>query len=186
LVLNIWDTCGNEIDLKILPSNIYKVSSAYLVVCSYDRRESFDMLKNWIDHVKNFLINDNRNNPLTIPIIVMVNKSDIKKERKFKLAEVMKVVDEYDLNIIVYEISAKENSKLDYVFEKVIDFLSGRHFSSNDITLNTTQDGGCFSVNDNSLRKRTLSFQLRNDIVPNEHRQIFDKASIAQGSCCVK
>jgi GTPase SAR1 family protein len=156
------------------------------MVCSYDKRESFEMLRNWINHVKNFIISNNRNSPFFIPIIVMVNKSDIKKERKFKLGEVMKVVDEYDLNIIVYEISAKENTKIDYVFEKVIEFLWGRISLSNDNSLNTTQDDVCFSVNDNSFRKRTRSFQLKNDVSLNEERSNYERELFKQGSCCPK
>jgi GTPase SAR1 family protein len=50
IVLSIWDTCGSELDLRILPSNVYRVASAYIIVCSYDNRESYDMLKSYEDH----------------------------------------------------------------------------------------------------------------------------------------
>lgn len=169
-------------ELRILPSNIYKVSSAYIIVLSYDNQESFEMLKNWIEHIKQYITTNFRTNTLLIPILVMVNKADIKKERKFKLSEVMKVVDEFDLNIVVYEISAKENTKVDYVFEKIIGFLSCRHSLSNENSQNTTNDGG-LSVNDYRSRKRTKSFQLKNEDFY-EMGYSFDKNMKKQSSCC--
>jgi len=181
LVLNLWDTCGSETDVKILPSNIYKVTSAYVIVCSYDNKESFEMLGKWIDHVTNYISGNFRTNYYLIPILVLINKCDIKKERKFKLCDVIKIVDQYDLNIVVYEISAKENIKIDYVFEKIVAYLSGK-LSLTDTTQNTTHDGGN-SVGENSFRKRTRSFQLKNDNF-NDDRGDIDKGFNKQGSCC--
>jgi hypothetical protein len=170
--------------MKILPTNIYKVTSAYVIVCSYDIKESFDMLRKWIDHVSSFISGNFRTNMYLIPILVLVNKCDIKKERKFKLSDVIKIVDQYDLNIIVYEISAKENIKIDYVFEKIISHLSGKLSLTYDSTQNTTHDGGN-SIGENSFRKRTKSFQLKNENF-NDVRGDINRELSKQGSCCTK
>ena len=180
--MSIWDTCGNELELKILPSNVYRVSSAYIIVCSYDKRDSYDMLKNWIMHVQYYLNNNTRNintpnSAYLIPIIILINKCDLKRDRKFTIKDVHKVANEFTLDILVYEVSAKENSKLDYIFEKVAGFVSGKVSLSNE-TINTTMvedDEGSFI--DEKLRRRK-SFKLR--------ESKGDRNRGNQGSCCNK
>ena len=142
------------------------------------------MLKDLIEHASHYICNNHRANMYLIPILVLVNKCDIKKDRKFKLSEVMKIVDQFDLNIVVYEISAKENIKVDYVFEKIIGHLSGELSLTSDNTHNTTHDGG-YSLNENSFRKRTKSFQLKNEHF-NDIASDFDRELKKQGSCCSK
>lgn len=185
MVLSIWDTCGSERDLKVLPSNVYRVASAYVIVCSYDNRESFENLRKWIDHVQNYLLNMNRNTShlgsnYLIPVVVLINKSDIKKDRKFKISEVISLVDDYALNIIVYEVSAKENNKLDYIFEKLVGFISGKLSMANETSMNTTiLDDGVNSTIDAHAGRRRKSFQLQ---ALKEVKA--DKERVKQGSCC--
>ena len=42
LLLMLYDSCGYELELRLLPSNIYTEVSAYIIVCSYDIRDSLD------------------------------------------------------------------------------------------------------------------------------------------------
>jgi small GTP-binding protein len=180
MILSIWDTCGNELDLKILPSNVYKISSAYILVCSYDKRESFDMLKSWILHIQNYFTNNRRNtnnlnSSYIIPIMIIINKCDIKRDRKFSIKDVYKFADDYSLDILVYEVSAKDNTKIDYIFEKAAKLISGR-LSLNNETVNTTlidDDDSIFSNN-----KRRKSFKLK------ELKSI--KSRNKSKSCCSK
>ncbi len=175
MTLSIWDTCGNEMDLKILPSNIYKISSAYIIVCSYDNRDSLDNLQIWIKHVQLYF--NSRafpsNNIYNIPIVILINKSDIKKDRKFKISDVIKTTDEFDLNILIYEVSAKENTKLDYVFEKIVGLISGSISKANEVSFqsNSTID----NTGVNKIRQK--SFTLK--------KTIHDRDPNA-GSCCAK
>ncbi len=84
------------------------------------------------------------------------------------------------MNIIVYEVSAKENLRIDYVFEKVAGLVSGKVSANNETSLNTT---GC--LDDENLRsslqdKRKKSFQLR------EKDLKYDRDKARNGSCCKK
>ncbi len=184
LVLSIWDTCGDELEFKILPSNVYKIASAYIIVCSYDKRESFEMLKAWILHVQNFVNNHRNFNSLNttylIPLVILINKADIKQNRTFKISDITKLIDEFTMNILVYEVSAKENTKIDYVFEKVAGLITGKLAANNETSLNTT---GC--LEEENLRgsieiTRKKSFQLK------ENNGNIDRDKNKNGSCCNK
>jgi GTPase SAR1 family protein len=176
-MLSIWDTCGNEIELKVLPSNIYKIASAFLVVCSYDNKDSIFNLKSWIEHILSYL--NNRNQQTTyqnIPIIIVINKSDIHpKQRLFKISDVVKITDEYNLNILVHEASAKDNIKIDYIFEKLVVNTNGRVSALNETGLNSTFD--------NRSTNRRKSFQL-NPSFTQEIKSPLDRLAKKNGSCC--
>jgi Fe2+ transport system protein B len=137
------------------------------------------MLKSWILHVQYYLNNNHTsfnssNSSYLVPIIVLINKADIKANRKFKISDVTKLADEFTLNILIVETSAKENSKLDYVFEKVAGLVSGRISMPNETSVNTTaleEEGGIEDLKERVGRRK--SFQLKEG-----------KAERSQGSCC--
>ena len=88
-----------------------------------------------------------------------------------------KLADEFTLNIVVHEVSAKENNKLDYVFEKVAGLVSGRISMQNESSVNTTaleDENGNEENRDYSKRRK--SFQLK--------ETKFDREKKTQGSCC--
>jgi small GTP-binding protein len=183
-VLSIWDTCGMENELKILPTNIYKVASSFVIVCSYDKKESFDMLKIWIKHIMTYLNNRGTslapNNSYLIPIVVLINKCDIKKERKFQINDVLKSVDEFNLNIVIYEVSAKENVKLDYVFEKIVGLINGKISIANECNLNVSCENEVLNTTmmSNMVSNRRRSFQLQEQVAK------VDRDKGKQVSCC--
>lgn len=187
MVLSIWDTCGNETELKILPSNIYKICSCYILVCSYDSKESIEVLKPLITHVQYYINNINRSNLVNvhlIPVLILINKCDIKKERKFSLTDVIKLTDEFNLNLLIYEVSAKDNYNLDFVFEKIVGLVNGKLSIANEIytlessdILNTTVDMT------GSIANRKKSFQLQPSIMKKIKAKI-DRDKAKNGSCC--
>jgi Fe2+ transport system protein B len=140
------------------------------------------MLKSWILHVQYYLNNNHRsfnnsNTSYLVPIIILINKADIKTNRKFKISDVNKLADEFTMNILVYETSAKENSKLTYVFEKVAALVSGHMTLPNETTINTTAHDDENQDDENHNLRRKKSFQLK---VGKER----DKNK--NGSCCNK
>lgn len=184
VVFMIWDTCGNEMEYKILPSNVYKQASAYLIVCSYDNRESFEMIKSWISHVQNYMNYNQRNVNLNshhmIPIIILINKVDIKQNRLFKITDVNKLIDEFSLNIVVYEVSAKENIRIDYVFEKIANMFTGKSQLNNEGSLNTTGYIDDENLRSSMIDNRKKSFKLK------DMDSKYDKDKNKNGSCCSK
>ncbi len=158
------------------------MASAYIIVCSYDRRDSFEMLKSWIMHVQNYLNNNHRsfnnsNTSYLIPIIILINKADIKTNRKFKISDVIKLADEFTMNILVYETSAKDYSKLTTIFDKVAGLVTGRMSMPNDTTINTTaiDEENLEDANNNLRRKKSFQLKVGKERGKNKN-----------GSCCNK
>jgi len=140
------------------------------------------MLKNWIMHVQHYLNNNHRsfnnyNTPNLIPIIILVNKADIKTNRKFRISDVIKLADEFTMNILVYETSAKDYSKLTIIFEKVAALVTGRISLQNDTTAHTTTIDEDNQEDANNNLRRKKSFQLK---VGKE------RSKNKNGSCCNK
>ncbi len=188
MVLSIWDTCGSENLVKILPSNVYKVASAFMLVCSYDNRESFESLQTWMDHILKYMKKNKDSIQLSAmhltPIIILINKCDIKKERTFKISDVISFTDDFTLNIIIYEISAKESIKVDYVFEKVTAMITGKLSVCSETAVNTTyvdENGNTVTVDGTRTFKgdiRRKSFKLQDNTMGQ------DKLANGQKSCC--
>lgn len=116
--LNLWDTNGQEMTLKILPSNIYKNVAGFFIVCSYDNRESLINAKKWFSFLSNYNKETNQK-----PIVLLVNKCDLKMERKFNINSIYQICQE--LNIPYFEVSAKENLNINNSFIKMMEFVDG-------------------------------------------------------------
>ena len=52
ITLSIWDTCGDEMEMEILPPHLYKQSSCFILVCSYNSIESLNSINNFIGYIK--------------------------------------------------------------------------------------------------------------------------------------
>lgn len=181
----MWDTSGTEMEYKILPQNVYKIASCYVIVCSYDIRNSFEMIHSWLKHVQLYLNKSGNANP-TLPIIILINKLDIKKDKRtFKIRDIIKIIDENNLNIMLYEVSAKENVKLDLVFEKIVGLLTGAlSFANEANSLNRTVIEELISnkdLNSTEMINRRRSFQLQGQV---RSEVTTDKMAKANKSCC--
>ena len=49
--LSIWDTSGDEIEMEILPPHLYKQSSCFIIVLSYNSIESLNTSNNFIEYI---------------------------------------------------------------------------------------------------------------------------------------
>lgn len=122
VVLNIWDTCGEEDLFQILGTSIFKEVKGFFIVCSYDDRSSLDSLHKWCDFVK-YNIDDDSN----IPKFVIVNKHDIpENSRKFSLQDVKDTC--YKLEVQnIFETSI--HKPVEPVFMKLTEQILGKSMS---------------------------------------------------------
>lgn len=118
--LSIWDSYGKEDVLKILPSKLYKIAKAFIIVVSYSDRASLINVGKWNSHIRNFITDDSN-----IPIIVMINKADI-QNKEFTREEAFVYIKNYEIPYI-YESSIYGNVKI--VINSISDLLNGRSYS---------------------------------------------------------
>jgi GTPase SAR1 family protein len=116
--LNLWDTNGTERFHKAVPSNLYKKSSGFFIICSYDNKTSLQNVKLWYDFIKSVINDDGK----MTPTILLVNKCEI-KERKFTKSDVYALCE--DLNIPFIEVSAKNNYNIKSSFQKLLGISNG-------------------------------------------------------------
>jgi small GTP-binding protein len=122
VVLNIWDTCGEEDYFQIIGSSIFKDAKGIFIVCSYDDRSSLDSLHKWCDFVKCNIEDDSN-----IPKFVIVNKYDIPdREKKFCLQEVKDTCNKLDIQCL-FETSI--HKPVDTVFTRFTEHILGRALS---------------------------------------------------------
>jgi len=122
VIMNIWDTCGEEDLYHMLKPDFYQDAKGFFIVCSYDDRDSFESLAKWTDFIRENIENENN-----IPIFVLINKSDVSsKHRKFSIQEIKDSCKSLDLPYI-YETSIFKN--VSYCFEKMTEYMLGRSFS---------------------------------------------------------
>ena len=96
--LQVWDTCGQEVD-KSLISNFYRNSSLALIVYAINNRDSFEHAEIWLSELKN------QSNP-NVKIFLVGNKCDLENNRVVSKEEGIKFKEEKNLDKFV-ETSAK-------------------------------------------------------------------------------
>lgn len=116
---HLWDTSGSEIEDCVLPLSTYKNADAFAVAISYDDKSSFSSIGEWITYIQRY--KEHRNSSPSsnhlIPIFIVINKCDIPpEEREFTKDMVEEKVDDYNLNISIVEVSAKDNWRIDFMF----------------------------------------------------------------------
>ena len=77
--LQIWDTCGQEIQRPLI-SNFYRNSSLAVLIYSIDNKQSFTNIESWLSELKSKASPDVR-------IFLIGNKSDLEEMRQVKLKE---------------------------------------------------------------------------------------------------
>jgi len=64
----------------------------------------------WFDHISNISRNLNKSFSNIIPIALLVNKNDLKQDRKFKITDVLHKVKNLPFNVWTSYFSSKENN----------------------------------------------------------------------------
>lgn len=130
--------------------------SMFIILCSFDNYQSLENLEKWLNHINNVSKNFNKTLIHFIPIVILVNKNDLKiTEKKFKFSDVNEKIKNLNYSISVYPFSAKENNTFE-VFKK-IEFLLNEN---NDKTNNTNKETLSHTPNGTSLLEKSL---LRNE-----------------------
>ena len=107
LKMQLWDTTGQE-KFRAITTSYFKGSHGILLVFSYDNRESFEHLNEWIKQV------DANASSETCKVLV-ANKSDLEpNQREVTIEEAKKFAAEHGLQY--YETSAKSNIGIPVVF----------------------------------------------------------------------
>lgn len=121
LSVSMWDTNGEEINTSILPSKHYTQANAFIIMCSYDNKKSFEMVIEWINFIRKQ--REKANNQLisrTLPTtIVLINKSDIQKKEFYK-EDAMKFIHSFFPTVFISEISIINSNIIQKLFSKII------------------------------------------------------------------
>jgi hypothetical protein len=126
-------------------------------------------IKTWLTHIKKTLFpNGQTENKVNIPVFIICNKFDIHpKLKKFGNEEIqsqLKDTISSELDIKIYhEVSVKDNKNVEYVFNRVIEIITGsncfvnsKRFSSTEFTLKTHKSEISFDIDQNKKRSFVL------------------------------
>jgi len=156
----------------------------FILICSFDNSQSYENIDLWLNHINNTSKNLNKNLVHFIPIILLINKNDLKNaEKNFKFSDVNNKIKNKNFSISAYTFSAKDPNCKD-VFEK-IEFHLNENFdktnNSNKDTLSHTPNGTSMidskSFIDKDKHRNTFKITRNNS----KHSKFENKAS---SSCC--
>lgn len=107
----LWDTSGQD-KFNFLLNSYYNLVNGAIIMYDVTNRNSYNQICKWIDEFKFIKKND------YIPIIVLANKID-SRDKIFDNNDLEKIKTDYD--VIVLEISIKENINLNKLFPLIFD-----------------------------------------------------------------
>jgi small GTP-binding protein len=114
ITLMIWDIAGQEI-FKAVREKYYSGANAAFIVYDISRPETFVNVMTWANDIKSFI-------SAAIPLVVVGNKLDVKREVEKRDAETIAK----HLQAEFVETSAKTGANIDDAFDRIIrKLLSG-------------------------------------------------------------
>ena len=105
--LQVWDTCGQEINRSLITS-FYRNSCLAIIVYAIDCQNSFDSVEEWIDEIKS------QTNP-NIKIFLIGNKKDLEEQRSVDKNVAEELAKEHNLDFYM-ETSAKTGENAQKLF----------------------------------------------------------------------
>lgn len=125
IYLQIWDMGGQAV-FEEIRKTYYKDAHGILLVFDLTKKESLLQLDNWIQELGDFKKNVNHNK--YIPIVVLGNKSDLKKDeslsKMFIQEHLLKLSSKYHNNAFRYvETSAKTGKNIDLALKTLINYI---------------------------------------------------------------
>lgn len=179
--IQIWDTNGWEYDRQFLNPQIYKICSLFIILCSFDNYESFSNLESWFDFIGNLSRNLNKTVSHLIPVVLLINKNDLKGEKKFKITDVNHKIKNLNFNIWTYNFSAKDNN-----YKDILDKIDSLVKEDNDTMLRrrdktknflTVEESSSLDYNIN-LRNTSSAFKIKRASCE------YDRDLLNKKSCC--
>jgi hypothetical protein len=103
------------------------ISSAYIIVLSYDSKESFQHVNSYIDYIIALDRKGNGNIFKHFNIFLVINKADLLSEQRlFNEDDIYSKLKDYNgINITLKEVSAKNGLNIGSFFENLLYYLSG-------------------------------------------------------------
>lgn len=105
MVLNVWDTAGEE-KYHALAPNFYREANGALLIFDLTKVESFQLIEKWINEVRSIVSED-------FQVVICANKYD-KDSWQVKEEEVRSLSEKFSVDYLM--ISAKENKNISEAF----------------------------------------------------------------------
>ncbi len=112
VTLMIWDILGQR-EYKRLQTSFYKGSNGALVVADSTRRETLESINGWILSLFNTVGK--------VPVLILLNKSDLTDQSAISPAEVDDIAKKYETSFLTT--SAKTGENVDLAFQKISETL---------------------------------------------------------------
>ena len=157
----------------------------FIILCSYENYESLENLNIWLEHISSISRNLNKNNTHFLPILILVNKSDLKNnEKKFKFSDVNKRIKNFNLSISFYQFSAKEtNGNSKEIFDRIEGFLmenTEKEKENKEVQSNFNNE----TTSTNLLRKSFSENGEKRNTFKITRKSLIDKSGNKSNSCC--
>merc|ERR1711971_445572 len=123
--VQIWDTAGQE-RFRTITQNYYRGAHGIVLVCSVDDNKSKKNIKRWLDDVRKIIRGENFN------AILVINKCDLIKEDTPEMEAIMNEAEDLssELGLECIVASAKQNIRVNEVFERLIEMVYDRLYKS--------------------------------------------------------
>jgi small GTP-binding protein len=112
VTLMIWDILGQR-EYKRLQTSFYKGANGALVVADSTRRETLESINGWILSLFNSVGK--------VPVLILLNKSDLTDQCAISPAEVDDIAKKYETSFLTT--SAKTGENVDLAFQKISETL---------------------------------------------------------------
>lgn len=109
IILQTWDTCGQEA-YQALISSFYKRAKLAILVYAIDNKSSFEKLNYWLDAIR-------ENSLCNIKIVLVGNKADLTDSRVISEEEGRQFCEKNRLDLF-FEASAKDGQNAEYIFSQ--------------------------------------------------------------------
>ena len=106
VVLNIWDTAGQEAYRYLVPM-YYRGTDIAIIVFDLSKKETFNSVRQWIEDVR-------KNCSDNVMIYVIGNKSDLEEIRDVSRKEIVDLENEF--NVVCFETSALTGDGVEKMF----------------------------------------------------------------------
>lgn len=113
--LLIWDLAGQP-QFFLLHKVYYNGANAVIIMFDLTQSASFTNIKNWHKEIVKYNLKD-------IPIILVGNKTDLKKERKIIKPMADSLMEQLDISVY-FETSALDGNHVNAVFEKITEMIA--------------------------------------------------------------
>ncbi|EDO34944.1 predicted protein [Nematostella vectensis] len=120
--LQIWDTAGQE-RYRTITTAYYRGAMGFILMYDITNEESFQAVQDWSTQVKTY-------SWANAQVILVGNKCDMEEERVVSYDRGKQLADQLGLEF--YETSAKDNTNVKKVFERLVDIICDKMSQSLD------------------------------------------------------